>query len=55
MKQSNDKRSARQRKRSKKNQERLASKPHMSKHEKWELKERIKIISEALYGQDFTN
>jgi hypothetical protein len=48
MKQSNDNRSESQRKRSNKNRERIAEKPHLSKHEKWEQRERLRIIHEAL-------
>ncbi len=48
MKKSNIVRSESQRKRSEKNQERISDKPQLSKHEKWELKERFRIISEAL-------
>lgn len=47
MKQSNKNRSDSQRKRSEKNNERIAKKPHISKHQKWEMRERLKIISEA--------
>jgi hypothetical protein len=54
MKQSNENRSERQRKRSLKNKERLSDKPYYSKHEKWEMAERIRIISDALLGKDFT-
>lgn len=53
MKQSNDKRSESQRKRAEKNKERIADKTHLSKHEKWEIKERLRIISEAM--SNFTN
>lgn len=55
MKQSNKNRSERQRKRSLKNKKRLSDKPHLSKHERWEARERIRIISEMLSGKDFTN
>lgn len=47
MKQSNDNKSDRQRKRSLKNKDRIADKPHLSKQEKWEIKERMKILSQA--------
>lgn len=47
MKQSNNNKSNRQRKRSLKNKDRIADKPHLSKHEKWEIKERLKILSDA--------
>lgn len=48
MKQSNENKSDRQRKRSEKNKERLSDKPHLSKHEKWEIRERLRILSEAM-------
>ena len=54
MKQSNESRSETQRKRSEKNKDRLADKPHLSKHERWEIKERLRIISEALSEDNFT-
>jgi len=47
MKQSNDQKSERQRKRAKKNQERLSDKPHLSKHERWEIKERLRILADT--------
>lgn len=52
MKKSNTVRSESQRKRSEKNQERISDKPKLSKHEKWELRERFKIISNALSSFD---
>lgn len=48
MKQSNSSKSESQRKRAEKNKERLSNKPHLSKHEKWEMRERLRIISETL-------
>lgn len=48
MKQSNDNKSETQRKRAEKNKERISDKPHLSKHERWELRERLRIISESL-------
>lgn len=53
MKQSNNTRSETQRKRSEKNKDRISDKPHLSKHEKWEIRERLRIISEAI-GDNFT-
>lgn len=53
MKQSNDSKSESQRKRAEKNKERIADKPYLSKQEKWEIRERLRIISEAL-GDNFT-
>ena len=47
MKQSNENRSESQRKRAEKNKERISDKPHLSKHERWELKERLRILSET--------
>lgn len=52
MKKSNTIRSESQRRRSEKNQERMADKPKLSKHEKWELRERFRIISDALSSFD---
>lgn len=52
MKQSNQNKSETQRKRSEKNRERISAKPHLSKHEKWEMRERVRIISEALLGNN---
>jgi len=48
MKQSNDKRAEIQRKRAEKNKERISAKPQLSKHERWEMAERLRIIQEAL-------
>lgn len=48
MKQSNDKRAESQRKRAEKNKERISAKPQLSKHERWEMAERLRIIQEAL-------
>jgi hypothetical protein len=48
MKQSNDKKSQSGQKRHNKNADRIADKPYMSKHERWEMRERAKIILEAL-------
>lgn len=48
MKQSNSKRSQSQRKRAEKNKDRVSNKPHLSKHERWELRERLRIVSESL-------
>jgi hypothetical protein len=48
MKQSNDNKSETQRKRAEKNKNRISDKPHLSKHERWELRERLRIISESL-------
>jgi len=53
MKQSNDSRSESQRRRAEKNKDRIADKPSLSKQEKWEIRERLRIISEAL-GDNFT-
>lgn len=47
MKKVNDDISKAKQKRYEKNKDRIADKPHMSKHEKWELRERLRIISEA--------
>lgn len=49
MKKSNETKSESQRKRSEKNRVRIAEKPHLSKHEKWEERERLRIIYDALY------
>lgn len=54
MKQSNDNISETKRKRSEKNKDRLADKPHLSKHERWEIRERLRIISEAFSDDNFT-
>ena len=54
MKQSNEIRSETQRKRSEKNKDRLADKPHLSKHERWEIRQRLRIISEAFSDDNFT-
>jgi hypothetical protein len=48
MKQSNDKKSQYGQKRQIKNADRIADKPKISKHERWEVRERAKIILEAL-------
>lgn len=48
MKKSNLIRSESQRKRSEKNQERISDKPRLSKHERWEMAERLRIIQEAM-------
>jgi hypothetical protein len=48
MKQSNANKSETQRKRAEKNKNRISDKPHLSKHERWELRERLRIISESL-------
>jgi len=48
MKQSNDNKSKTQRKRAEKNKNRISDKPYLSKHQKWENAERIRIIAEAL-------
>ncbi len=48
MKKSNIVRSDSQRKRSEKNQERISDKPRLSKHERWEMTERLRIIQEAM-------
>ena len=48
MKQSNNKKSQSGQKRYSKNINRIADKPKMSKHERWEMRERAKIIREAL-------
>jgi len=48
MKQSNKNKSNSQRKRSEKNKVRISKKPHLSKHEKWEERERLRIIYDAL-------
>ena len=48
MKQSNDSKSQSGQRRYNKNINRLADKPHLSKQEKWEIRERAKIILEAL-------
>lgn len=48
MKQSNENRSESQRKRAEKNKERISAKPRLSKHERWEMAERLRIIQEAL-------
>jgi hypothetical protein len=48
MKQSNDNKSETQRKRAEKNKNRMSDKPYLSKHERWELRERLRIISESL-------
>lgn len=48
MKQSNDNRSESQRRRAKKNKERMSAKPQLSKHERWEMAERLRIIQEAM-------
>jgi hypothetical protein len=48
MKQSNEQKSKSGQKRYNKNINRIADKPHISKHEKWEMRERAKIILEAL-------
>lgn len=53
MKQSNNKKSESQRRRAEKNRERISDKHYLSKHEKWEIRERLRIISEAL-GDNFT-
>jgi hypothetical protein len=48
MKQSNESKSHSGQKRYNKNINRLSDKPKLSKHEKWEIRERAKIIFEAL-------
>jgi len=48
MKQSNNKRAESQRKRSEKNKGRISAKPQLSKHERWEMAERLRIIQEAI-------
>jgi hypothetical protein len=48
MKQSNEQKSQAGQKRYNKNANRIADKPKMSKHERWEMRERAKIIREAL-------
>jgi hypothetical protein len=48
MKQSNEQKSQSGQKRYEKNKNRISDKPHMSKHERWEMRERAKIILEAL-------
>ena len=48
MKQSNNNKSETQRKRAEKNKNRISDKPHLSKHERWEFRERLRIISESL-------
>lgn len=48
MKQSNESKSQAGRKRYSKNINRIADKPQLSKHERWEMRERAKIILEAL-------
>ena len=48
MKRSNDNKSETQRKRAEKNKERISDKPYLSKHQRWELRERLRIISESL-------
>jgi hypothetical protein len=48
MKQSNEQKSQSGQKRYEKNKNRILDKPHMSKHERWEMRERAKIILEAL-------
>jgi hypothetical protein len=48
MKQSNEQKSQFGQKRYEKNKNRILDKPHMSKHERWEMRERAKIILEAL-------
>jgi len=51
MKQSNEQKSQAGQKRYEKNKNRISDKPHMSKHERWEARERLRIIVEAL-GKD---
>lgn len=53
MRQSNDIRSESQRQRYDKNKKRISDKHYLSKQQKWEIKERLRIISEAL-GGNFT-
>jgi hypothetical protein len=48
MKQSNESKSQAGQKRYSKNINRVADKPKLSKHEKWEMRERARIIVEAL-------
>jgi hypothetical protein len=48
MKQSNEQKSQSGRKRYEKNKDRLSDKPSMSKQERWEARERLRIISQAL-------
>jgi hypothetical protein len=47
MKQSNEQKSKSGQKRYQKNKNRILDKPHMSKHERWELMERLRILSQA--------
>jgi signal-transduction protein with cAMP-binding, CBS, and nucleotidyltransferase domain len=47
MKKANDDISQYKQKRYQKNKDRILDKPHLSKQEKWELRERLRIISEA--------
>jgi hypothetical protein len=47
MKQSNHQKSETGQKRYEKNKERILDKPHLSKHERWEMRERLRIIEEA--------
>ena len=51
MKQSNEQKSQTGQKRYEKNKNRISDKPHMSKHERWEMMERLRIISKA-FGKD---
>jgi ribosomal protein L44E len=48
MKKSNDSKSQYGQRRYNKNINRIADKPKLSKHEKWEIRERAKIVLEAL-------
>jgi hypothetical protein len=47
MKQSNEQKSKSGQKRYQKNKNRILDKQHMSKHERWELMERLRILSQA--------
>jgi glycerol-3-phosphate cytidylyltransferase-like family protein len=50
MKQSNQQKTNSGQRRYEKNKNRISDKPHMSKHERWEMMERLRIITEALSG-----
>ena len=48
MKKSNNNRSKSQKKRAEKNQKRLSDKTRLSKQQRWEMRERVRILSETL-------
>jgi hypothetical protein len=47
MRQSNESKSESGQKRYEKNKNRMSDKPHLSKHERWEMRERLRIIAET--------